>query len=104
MGGMLLEIEGDLLARDQDEVVGVLVGVQEGGLGDHVVVGDEQELVAVVLVPARHPPRRFVAVGVVGMGVGVALDPAGGLGGHRPGNQEQGQDRDQCLFHLRLHE
>jgi DNA ligase (NAD+) len=46
-------------------------------IGKNIVVGEHQKPVAVALVPPRHRLRRRIAVGVGGMGVGVALEPLG---------------------------
>ena len=103
MGRPLLEIAGDLQAGDKDEVV-VLVGIEGSGLGDHVVVGDEQELIAVILVRAHHSPRRFVAVGIPGVGVGIALHPAPPGRGQARGGQENDAPEDPGSLHAFLRE
>ncbi len=102
MGLAFLESEADLIAGNNDEIVAIAVGVKRQGGGYHVVVGDEQEMVAVVLVPARHALRIFIAVRLVGMGVGVALDPAALWHAPCPGSRCQHDNHDQYFFHLLL--
>ena len=46
--------------------------------GQVVVIGEDEELVAVLAIPADHVVRRAVAVAVEGVGVGVPLEPAAG--------------------------
>ncbi len=55
-------------------------------IGKDVVVGEDEEVVAVVLVPLRNVLRGRIAVAVRRVGVGVALVPAAGP----PGNVEDG--------------
>ncbi len=77
---------GDLLPLDDDELVaGAVHRVQTGDLGQVVVVGEHEKVIAMLPVPADHLVRRAVAVAVHRVRMGVSLEPPevrhrGGLG------------------------
>jgi hypothetical protein len=64
-------VVGDLFAADEQEVV-VRIGIEQRRVRERVVVGDDQKLIAVSLVPGENVVRRRVAVGVDG---GVCILP-----------------------------
>jgi hypothetical protein len=68
---------GDLLALDHQEL---LLDAEQPVQGvdrcEHVVIGEDDELISVLAVPFRDVVRRRIAVAVDGVGVGVALVPA----------------------------
>ena len=61
---------------DQELLVGAVQGVEAVDRGQEVVIGQHEELVAVLAIPAHDVVRRAVAVAVERVRVGVALVPA----------------------------
>ncbi len=83
--------------NDEELVVGAEECVEPVDRGEEVVVGEDEELVAVLAIPAGHVVGRRVAVGVERVGVRVPLVPAqrlarAPLGVRRSG--KEGQDSD----------
>jgi hypothetical protein len=91
---------GDLFTLDdQEPIVGAVDGVEAVDAREDVVVGQHQELIAVLAVPAHDVIRRAVAVAVQRMGVRVAFVPTAsacrGLSGQRAWTANR-RDRDGC--------
>jgi len=67
---------GDLLPRqDQETPLGAEQGVQRPDAGDELVIGDDQELVSMLAIPAHYRVRRRIAVRIDRVRVGVAAVP-----------------------------
>ena len=113
--GGFLEPGRDLFAGDQQKRR-VHQRRQRGRVGEDVVIGEHQEVVFPVLVPARDLLGRGVAVGVGGVRVRVAFKPAGagrglgheearGLGGECGGQSGQCEgQREHARHSKRNHE
>lgn len=73
----LLEVlVGELFGRQEEELLfGAEGGIEAGDLGEVVVVGESEELVAVFAVPGSDLEGRRVAIAIEGMGVEVAFVP-----------------------------
>src|SRR5687767_2899860 len=77
MSGTLLKTGGHFFPRKKQKFFGLGGGgIQRGWIGQLVVVGKDQEMVAVVLVPGSYGFRRGVPVAVESVGVKVAFIPA----------------------------
>ena len=87
----------DLFAwKDQEVVPGVYV--EPSHLCEGVMVGYEEEVVVMVVVPTHNPAGRFVTVGEIRMGVEVALVPLGSLLTGE-GEREDEKDEEERPFH-----
>ena len=74
---LVLVAIGDLLALDhQEPLVGAVERVQSVDRRQEIVIGQHEELVAVLPVPAHDIIRRRVAVAIEGVRMRVALVPA----------------------------
>jgi hypothetical protein len=75
--GLRRHAAGDFFAADDEEPVGGAVnGVEAIDRCQIVVIGQHQEVIAVLAIPPHHFVRRAVPVAVEGVGVSVALVPA----------------------------
>ncbi len=93
---LALEAGRHFLALDHQElVVGAVQGIEAVDRGQVVVVGEHQEVVLVVPVPADDVVRRAVAVAVQRVRVRVALEPAERTGGWCRWRRLTGDDRVQ---------
>ncbi len=74
--GLVVEAIGDLLAANHQKLlIRAQQRVQPVNAGEKVVIGEDDELIAVLAVPANHFVRRRISVAVERMCVGVALEP-----------------------------
>ena len=72
--GTVFKARGDFLSRNQNE--GFVDDVRQGRrVGEHVVVGEHQEVVAVLLVPGGDLLRRRITIALKCMRVSVPLEP-----------------------------
>jgi len=115
---LVAELVGHFLApHDQEPVVGAVKRLQRLDGGQEVVIGQNDEVIAVLAIPPHDVVRRGVAVAVEGVGMRVALVPAtrgldalcGGLLGAsgRRGPTAQHERRGHCAntwqqFHVNV--
>ena len=77
--GFAFEAIGDLFSLDQQELVRFgKFGIQRLYFRKHIVIAEDEKLVAILLIPAGDYGGRRIAVAVQRMGMQVALIPAAG--------------------------
>jgi hypothetical protein len=95
---LVAEPVGDFFSLDDEEaLVRAVERVEAGHGGQEVVIGEDQEVVAMLAVPAHHLVRGGVAVRVERVRVGIAFVPAlrrlgGADGGHMEDRHQRAAD------------